>query len=381
MYAMMLAIIPDQVNRTQTGLANGILAGLLVTGSLFGFGLFHLLLLNVTDIYGLYLCIVIFTSILTGLYGHNQDVEMALYRRNQRRVIMRQTAIRTSPSDSASRKLRMMRKIKKASRRMTQQVVVTPAIILRCMLVDPVKKLSCHSFCQSYTIDIEKHRDFFWVTVSRLFYYTGMSVQTFFLYFIHDIIHVVDNPEGAVAALSILGQLAGACTCLPVGIASDRLFSGKRKPFVYFSCLVLGITTFIAIFAQTMKHMKIIMMVLGASNGIYLTMDTSLAVDTLPTEFDEDSGSAQLLGIWGVAAFLGSALGPMIGGPVLYFVGSVPPSDEVAHDGGGNALDSSAQGYSLTGYTVILCLASVSSICHVFVYGNTASLLKPWLRP
>ena len=29
-----------------------------------------------------------------------------------------------------------------------------------------------------------KHYDFFIVTVSRLFYYCGMSVQTFFLYFL-----------------------------------------------------------------------------------------------------------------------------------------------------------------------------------------------------
>jgi MFS family permease len=40
-YAMMIALIPDQVPHDQTGKANGILAFLLVTGSLTGFGLFH----------------------------------------------------------------------------------------------------------------------------------------------------------------------------------------------------------------------------------------------------------------------------------------------------------------------------------------------------
>jgi MFS family permease len=40
-YAMMLALIPDQIPKSQTGVANGILALLLVTGSLCGFGLFH----------------------------------------------------------------------------------------------------------------------------------------------------------------------------------------------------------------------------------------------------------------------------------------------------------------------------------------------------
>jgi len=74
-----------------------------------------------------------------------------------------------------------------------------------------------------------------------------------------------------------------------------------------------------------MEQMVAFCLILGGANGIYLTMDTSLAVDHLPKELDdhngesdddadEDSGSAQLLGVWGVAAFLGAALGPMIGG-------------------------------------------------------------------
>jgi hypothetical protein len=36
---MMLALIPDRVPASQTGVANGFLALLLVSGSLFGFGL------------------------------------------------------------------------------------------------------------------------------------------------------------------------------------------------------------------------------------------------------------------------------------------------------------------------------------------------------
>jgi sugar phosphate permease len=179
---------------------------------------------------------------------------------------------------------------------------------------------------------------------------TTANAQTFFMYFLQDIIQLKSDPEGAVAKLSIIGQLAGAFTCVPVGIASDKLFSGTRKPFVYFACFVLAGTTFSAIFARTMNHMIIIMSMLGGANGVYLTMDTSLAVDTLPKEFDGSSGSAQLLGIWGVAAFLGSALGPMIGGPILYFVGAQDNDDEAERSG-----------YSLEGYAVILSLSSVSS--------------------
>jgi MFS family permease len=69
-YSMMIALIPDQVPESQTGTANGILALLLVTGSLFGFALFHSVLYSISQsMYGLYACIVILTTILTCSYA------------------------------------------------------------------------------------------------------------------------------------------------------------------------------------------------------------------------------------------------------------------------------------------------------------------------
>lgn len=181
MYAMMLAIIPDQVPGSQTGIANGILAGLLVTGSLFGFGLFHgFLRNNIQSMYGLYTCIVIIASILTGIYGHDRDVDMALHRKKQRRIFVhgRVSDHKTQGGTvNGARKYRIIRRIKKATKQVTKKVVVTPTIILQKMLVETSKDMNCATLYQSYTLDMEKHRDFFWVTVSRLFYYCGMSVQ------------------------------------------------------------------------------------------------------------------------------------------------------------------------------------------------------------
>lgn len=66
-YAMMIALIPDQVPHAQTGTANGILAFLLVTGSLAGFGFFHFYFNGIIqDMYGLYICIVV--SIIERVY-------------------------------------------------------------------------------------------------------------------------------------------------------------------------------------------------------------------------------------------------------------------------------------------------------------------------
>jgi hypothetical protein len=183
---------------------------------------------------------------------------------------------------------------------------------------------------RSYTIDTALYRDFSVVTLSRLFYYCGMSVQTFFLYFVQDVVGVHENPESVVAALAIVSQLAGSLVPIPVGYWSDHLSGtpsaqARRLPFVYVACSVLSTATLSLLLIRSLRQMTLACFVLGAANGMYLTMDTSLAVDTLPTEFEGDAGSAQLLGVWGVAAFLGATLGPMIGGPILYFVGAKYP--------------------------------------------------------
>jgi MFS family permease len=372
-YAMMLAILADQVPSIQIGVANGVLALLLVTGSLFGFGLFHSFLgSDIQGMYGMYTCIVIVSGILTGT--HAQDKDAALVRRDPSAIDLPAAAVAASNGASngvtngnvtslnPKRGKRWHHKAKNAAKRAQQVIIMTPTQLLQS-LVEPMYRMSWATLLRCYTIDVDKHHDFFIVTISRLFYYCGMSVQTFFLYFVHDIIHVTDHPEAAVASLAILGQCSGAFTCYPVGILSDQFMSGRRKPFVYAACVVLSVATLAMVTATTLDDMAMLCMTLGAANGIYLTMETSLAVDTLPArncEQGDEGGSAHLLGIWGVAAFLGSALGPMIGGPLLYCIGSRWPPLSSTAGKGKNDLD---EEYGLAGYAVVLSLSSFYFLC------------------
>lgn len=218
---------------------------------------------------GLYICIVTFTTILTGSYAHDRDAQL-----NSERIRMHVDTY--GP----------------------RRGILTPWLLLRTMLYDPIRDLDSQTLFTAYSIDRTKYHDFYVVTVSRLWYYCGISVQTFFLYFLHDIIHVKDDPESAVAYLAILAQISGSFICYPIGVASDQLFGGRRKPFVYLACAILGGLTVTMIFATTMHHMEILCSILGAANGIYLTMETSMAVDTLPVDYDDgpSGGNAQLLG-------------------------------------------------------------------------------------
>jgi hypothetical protein len=307
-YAMLIALIPDQIPRRQTGVANGILAFLLMTGSLFGFALFHTYLAeDIGSMYGLYTCIVIIMTILTGTHAHERDAEIyaeRLSRRSHRqpnKVVIESGNVAASPVQKEwHRKARKVaRKAAKKVVKKAHEIVVTPTLIVKSLFY-PLHKLSWLAIAQSYSIDVKEHYNFFIVTLSRLFYYCGMSVQTFFLYFVHDIIGIRSNPEAAVATLAIIGQCSGGLFTFPVGIISDRFLNGRRTPFVYVACGILGTATLSIIFATTFQHMVIACTILGAANGVYLCMETSLAVDTLPgnSDIDGECGSAQLLGIW-----------------------------------------------------------------------------------
>lgn len=340
-YAMMIALIPDQVPHSQTGIANGILAFLLVTGSLTGFGFFHFYFDGIIeDMYGLYICVVIITTILTGLYAHDRDVKIFMER-------LEISLSRRSIDEEKNSLLGNNQELTKSQRRRRRRrLVLGPFVLLKNMLYDPLLLLDRKTLFATYTINIDENHDFFVVTVSRLFYYCGSSVQTFFLYFLHDIIGVTDDPESAVAELAVISQISGALVCFPVGWFSDQYCGGRRKPFVYIACTLLGGVTSAMIFAKTMDTMTTLCYCFGAANGAYLTMETSLAIDALPKDYNDgpSGGNAQLLGIWGVAAFLGSAIGPMIGGPLLYVFGSSGTTD--------------GQNYTIQGYTIILSLST-----------------------
>ena len=121
-------------------------------------------------------------------------------------------------------------------RRRRRRLILGPFVLLKNMLYDPLLLLDRKTLIATYSINIDENHDFFVVTVSRLFYYCGSSVQTFFLYFLHDIIGITDDPETAVAGLAVVTQMSGALVCYPVGWLSDKFFGGRRKPFVYIAC-------------------------------------------------------------------------------------------------------------------------------------------------
>lgn len=191
----------------------------------------------------------------------------------------------------------------------------------------------------SYYIDPRQHSEFALVFWSRTFYYVGVSLQTFFKYYLADVVGI-KAAESATVQIAILGQLCAALTAIPSGLLSDHL--GKvRKPFVYGACLILACGNIGYCFARVEREVFVIGGILGAANGVYLAMDAALALDTLPSG-DE---AARFMGVWGIGGFLGGAIGPAVGGPILILCGH-------------NA--SHPEAYAYRGYAVIFGMAAFS---------------------
>lgn len=395
---MMVIIVPP----SQTGIANGTLALLLVTGSLFGFFSFHLLFNNdVMEMYKMYILVSLISAVLTCLF-----------------VLQREDILRKSNEETEERKNMEIEHGSKSiqTQNLDGNVSATPTttttsskqyipsihIIIYLLLYEPIMNKTRSEMLSAYWIDITEHRDFFIVTISRFFYYMGISSQTFFLYFIHDVLKQsirTQNPEAAVALLAIVAQSAGALTCYPVGVLSDQYFNGRRKPFVYISCIMLSIGNIALLLCKTLSQMIGVCILLGASNGIYLTMDTSLAVDTLDlnkieirshTDDKEDTtntttkcivndhGAAQLLGIWGVFGFIGSALGPLIGGTALLVLGRTGGGggrdDNMTKDKQGSlglvtVGEETSPFYTIQGYEALFSLSAFYFFCSALSLG------------
>lgn len=212
---------------------------------------------------------------------------------------------------------------------------------------DYAKPVTIEDILDSYWVNPVQYPDFFWVFVVRTCYYMGISVQIFMLYYLRDVIQYGD-PQRGVGILAVIGQCSAALLAYPSGKLSDRT---GRKPLVYLACFVMA-SVYIG-FALTSSYTcaAVLSAVYGVANGAFVSVDYALACDVLPSK----SNAAKELGVWGISAFLGTMLGPLIVGPMLHFIGHMPgPEDK----------------YSINGYMAVMLTGTVYVILGAFFLRN-----------
>lgn len=255
-------------------------------------------------------------------------------------------------------------------------VVVLCCVSERATDQDAKIPLTWSECLATFTLDLEAHRDFFWVCVGRTFYYMSTSCLTWLYYFLRDMLNVESEASirRILAITVIIAMVCGLLVAWPLGILSDRW---GRKPLVYISCALMAtvfvgfcILPFVGDWGLTCLFCMAA--VYGMGSSCYQSVDYALALDCLPQRIDErrgitysepasmeasgeeggqkvatnrKKGDAEALGLWGIAGFLGSALGPLVGGVALEVLG-----------GWGKG------GYEYPGYCSLLLLSALYAV-------------------
>jgi MFS family permease len=209
----------------------------------------------------------------------------------------------------------------------------------------------------SYLIDLEEDLDFFWVCAGRMFYYISTSSVVFLYYYIRDLVVRGDEAQvrSHLATLVILAQLAGASCSIPCSQLSNKI---GRKAVIYGANSLMAVTFLLYVIAPkcgvfAWPCVLSAGLCYGIGSGAYLSVDYALALDCMPAR----KTTAEAFGLWGIAGFLGSTVGPMFGGFLL--------ATSKGHSVAGSDIETSQpwttrEYYPYIGYAlVLLCTGSI----------------------
>jgi len=198
---------------------------------------------------------------------------------------------------------------------------------------------------QGFLLDLTRDRDFLWVCVGRMCYYITTSVVVFNLYYLRDMLHIWGESERRfrLGVMVISAQVVGCACSFPLARLSGRV---GRKRVIYGACATMAGTFAVYIVAPAVGEHGSWPLVLagtlcyGVGSGAYLSVDYALALDCLP----KGKTTAEAFGLWGVAGFAGSAIGPLVGG-LLLSVGRIHSGLEGSPGG---------EAYSFLGYALVM---------------------------
>jgi len=178
------------------------------------------------------------------------------------------------------------------------------------------RPLDPQPFLRGFWISPREHPDFAWVCAGRFAMQLGNAVGTFYLYFyLQDVLHIA-KPEKSVATLIVVYTLAAVVVSVIVGRWSDR--TGRRKPFVLGSSLVMAAAVVVFALGRDWTAALLAGAVLGMGYGTFLALDNALITLVLP---EARNAAGKDLGVINVANTAAQAISPVTAGAVVWLCG------------------------------------------------------------
>ncbi|MFF3315611.1 MFS transporter [Streptomyces sp. NPDC003035] len=175
---------------------------------------------------------------------------------------------------------------------------------------------SVREFLRSFWVSPRRHPDFAWNFAGRFLVFVGIScVTSYQVYFLMDRLgYGQDEVSGKLLTGTVAMVVAVVAGSLLGGFLSDG--SGRRKPYVLASSVVIGAGLALIATAHSFGMFVLALVVFGFGEGLYLSVDVALAAAVLPNPEE----SAKDMGVLNIGNALPQSLVP-IAAPALLAIG------------------------------------------------------------
>jgi MFS family permease len=180
------------------------------------------------------------------------------------------------------------------------------------------------SLARGWWIDPRRFPDFGWAWLTRFLISLGNALGTLYLlYFLRDKVHYEqlfpgESAEDGVLVLILIYAAGAVATAVGGGMWSDR--TGRRKPLVIVSSLVMAAGAVLLAIWPTWTASLVAAALLGVGYGVYMAVDTALVTEVLPAAADRGKD----LGIVNIANAAPQVLAPALAAPVVAGLGGYP---------------------------------------------------------
>ncbi|MFH8727804.1 MFS transporter [Streptomyces termitum] len=174
---------------------------------------------------------------------------------------------------------------------------------------------SWRGFAAGFRLSPRTHPDLAWAWLTRFLINLGNSLVLLYLfYYLRDRLHHED-PETGVLVLTAINGVTLLATVVVGGIWSDR--TGRRKPFVLWSGVLMAAATGLLACWQTWSGALVAAALLGVGFGVFTSVDFALMTDVLPTALDRGKD----LGVINIANSLPQVAAPALAAPLVNHLG------------------------------------------------------------